>query len=112
MATPFVARSHGEELALCQRYYQVSQYSNRGWVNGLGNMYFSVNSNYIVQMRAVPSMAFSGGTFDNVLKSDADPENHTSTVSTVHGYSVIYRGETVDKAYRIFERILTADAEL
>ena len=53
-ATPFEHRSYGEELALCQRYYQRSQsdhFINRGYAQeGYFNLLFPV------EMRATPTL--------------------------------------------------------
>ena len=60
VATPFEYRSYGEELALCQRYYQ------RGFANGsLGVATTSTLSTFgfrlVTEMRATPSVGFNPG---------------------------------------------------
>jgi len=65
-ATPFEHRSYGEELALCQRYYQRSQmnhYINRGFGSeGYFNLLFPV------EMRATPTLTTVVNT--NVVTSN------------------------------------------
>jgi len=52
-ATSFDYRPYGTELALCQRYYQVSE----NFIGGAGNTTsFSGNINFIVTMRASPTV--------------------------------------------------------
>ena len=72
VATPFEHRSYGEELALCQRYYQ-----RRGATPAMSGSYYAmmgdgmfwdnadtafINFEFPVDMRAAPSVE-SGGTF-------------------------------------------------
>jgi len=64
-ATDFEHRSFGQELALCQRYFQVVSASNR--VRSAGSSHIYANSvNYFVTMRATPSTTKSGGIVSNV----------------------------------------------
>ena len=57
-ATPFEHRSYGEELALCQRYYQLVDRGS-GIVVSSTNAY--INIPYIKTMRASPSFGTTGG---------------------------------------------------
>jgi hypothetical protein len=65
VATPFEHRSYGEELALCQRYYQSHTYTGGRMVhlnpnqNGVG---FAEYVLFPSQMRATPSGSFSAST--------------------------------------------------
>jgi len=64
-ATDFEHRSFGDELARCQRYFQVVSASNR--VRSAGSSHIYANSvNYFVTMRATPSTTKSGGIVSNV----------------------------------------------
>ena len=64
-ATPFEHRSFSQELALCQRYYQVVRASNR--VRSAGSNHIYANSvNYFVTMRATPSTTKFSGIESNV----------------------------------------------
>ena len=69
VATPFIARSYGEELALCQRYFLML--TSKGTVNTNGTligMCLKYSSDTItfgsfpVEMRVVPSLAQAGAT--------------------------------------------------
>ena len=69
-ATPFERRSFGQELALCQRYYQktfplatvpASNLGTAGAVFGsssVNNVSFTVTRAFLVQMRAAPTMTY------------------------------------------------------
>ena len=54
VATPFEHRMYGQELALCQRYYQISE----NFIGSAGNTTsFTGNINFIVTMRGSPTVA-------------------------------------------------------
>ena len=62
VATPFEHRSYGEELALCQRYYQShSTPNNYGRTNTSNDNYRSWSFLLPVAMRATPTGSSSGG---------------------------------------------------
>ena len=65
VATDFEHLSYGEELALCQRYYQIVEASNRFRAAG-GNEIYTNSVNYFVEMRATPSFIASGGITSNI----------------------------------------------
>ena len=57
-ATPFEHRSFGEELALCQRYYQfIDYYSNTGSASHAYK--YAENISYYTEMRATPTFSSS-----------------------------------------------------
>jgi len=59
--TPFEHRSFGQELALCQRYYQRQfPINGTGVVHSQGNMAARVKCPLPVQMRASPTIVFVG----------------------------------------------------
>jgi len=67
VATPFERRSYGQELALCQRYYQAGNYANT--VYGVATTTNTAPISFKVTMRATPTMTAtfsyvnaSGGT--------------------------------------------------
>ena len=69
-ATPFEYRSYGEELALCQRYYEVHGIQLDTAQNGSGTAYATWN--FKQTKRATPSTSSdSGGIFTgtNVVSS-------------------------------------------
>ena len=91
-ATPFEHRSFGEELALCQRYFQ--KYSDNGSDHGYvttgninGSRFYGV-LRYTTTMRATPTVSTTGSGFG--VQSDAHAatgfsidETHNPTVDAV-----------------------------
>jgi len=79
-ATPFEHRSFGEELALCQRYFQkYSDVSGEGYVtNGIitGTRFYGV-IRWVTTMRAAPTVAGTSGDF-----------NVQSSANSASGYSI------------------------
>jgi hypothetical protein len=64
VATPFERRSYGQELALCQRYYQKSAFASTSYPSSSG--FARAYSPFAVVMRSAPTMSFtdlgSGGS--------------------------------------------------
>jgi hypothetical protein len=59
-ATPFEHRSFGEEISLCQRYYQsIDYYYDYGSTSSAGNVFYYTNFSFPVTMRATPAMTAS-----------------------------------------------------
>ena len=58
VATPFERRSYGQELALCQRYFQFVQTGIRAYVSSSG-MAISVDYNFVVPMRVAPTLTLN-----------------------------------------------------
>ena len=89
-ATPFEHRSYGQELARCQRYYQVQRYSDYddneivatgvGWSSGLVFCHFKYPAG--ATMRARPTCTLSGDFL--VLEGGTSSD---STENTVQGVS-------------------------
>jgi hypothetical protein len=61
VATPFELRSHGEELALCQRYYQSLPGNFSGYLLQNDSIFWAIP--FAVTMRSTPTVAFSGYTY-------------------------------------------------
>jgi hypothetical protein len=67
-ATPFEHRMYGQELALCQRYYQqIGKSNNTAYLpyavgSGVSGTQCSIILNYPVMMRTNPSFTFTGAT--------------------------------------------------
>ena len=57
VATPFEHRSYGEELALCQRYYQTGVADFRSGSSGAES--FVSSTKFIREMRAIPTTAYT-----------------------------------------------------
>ena len=67
VATPFEHRSYGDELALCQRYYEIVE--GVGWPRGGDNL-LMVSLPYKVEKRATPTVSYSklgGGGSGSIL---------------------------------------------
>ena len=91
-ATPFEHRSVGEELALCQRYFQ--KYSDNGSgggyiTNGIitGTRFYGV-IRWVTTMRAAPTVAGTSGDFSvqssaNTASGYSIDEQHNPTVDSV-----------------------------
>jgi hypothetical protein len=63
VATPFERRSYGQELSLCQRYYQAfvgSQYLHSATGGAAGTTSVNYFKPFLVEMRSVPTFTFSG----------------------------------------------------
>jgi hypothetical protein len=77
VATPFEQRPIGTELALCQRYFQEHQFQTGGVTASGVAMYGQIF--YSVQMRSVPTAAFSSvgavGNFDTAVPAVASVSN-------------------------------------
>ena len=120
VATPFEHRSYGEELALCQRYYQTSSPDitpYRTFANYTATTAYGIWQ-FPVQMRAVPTVTFASSGWS--IYSNAGLRTYTS--STTDGISrtaltQVITGSGWAAGYSSFARCTTAngitmDAEL
>ena len=120
VATPFEHRSYGEELALCQRYYQTSSPDitpYRTFANYTATTAYAIWQ-FPVQMRAVPTVTFASSGWS--IYSNAGLRTYTS--STTDGISrtalnQVITGSGWAAGYSSFARCTTAngitmDAEL
>jgi hypothetical protein len=82
VATPFEHRSYGEELALCQRYYQKHYTLGSGVQNSATAALVAVH--LPVAMRAVPSLSTKSGGWTNINVEHDDTYDVTS-VYISHG---------------------------
>jgi hypothetical protein len=91
-ATPFEHRSFGEELALCQRYFQ--KYSDNGSGGGyitngmIASSRFYGVIRWVTTMRAIPTVAGTSGDFNvqssaNSASGYSIDEQHNPTVDSV-----------------------------
>jgi hypothetical protein len=96
-ATPFERRQFGQELALCQRYYETSYNIWSGYCNGVSTYYFITS--YKVPKRAAATLSFSNlsnsgfpNTAPNVGQSDtnyfrADPVSNASSTAGFYQFN-------------------------
>ncbi len=117
VATPFEHRSYGEELALCQRYYEeIDDSSNHHRLNGVA--WNTTNTNipipYLVQKRANPTVTI--GSAGQIYKSGnwANATGSAVTGAGVRGCTISIQstGLTLENGYFIRNHELTIDAEL
>jgi len=108
VATPFEHRSYGEELALCQRYYQKRPYVNDYpviWTGDItsGNTYYT-SEPFSVVMRTAPTVT--------ITSENASGINFGGTqYNTAYGIRA-YGSSTSTMARGYFQFAYTADAEL
>jgi hypothetical protein len=118
VATPFEHRSYGEELALCQRYYErfISNDNNRPlanyWAAGFANLWIP----FKVEKRAAPTVSATtgniyNGTWVNMTAIQATP---TGTTGDSDGVSFMVQSSGGSAGYAAFVRNFTAtfNAEL
>jgi hypothetical protein len=93
-ATPFEHRSYGQELALCQRYFEVCKTSFRG-ARDSSNL-FGVAIPFKVTKRATPTMTQTSlglhvdVSFNDFLATDQDASAIQFNVSSTSAYSFGY----------------------
>ena len=68
VATPFERRPYGTELALCQRYYQLSNVGSQGYSSGPGLNIASV-VNFSTAMRASPTATLVSTIYNSTFSS-------------------------------------------
>jgi len=122
VATDFEHRSYGEELALCQRYYQKTTSSNVGGAyqniavcTRIGNTVFRGIIEFPVTMRTQPSFSSTGNfqsldgfTFSSVVAGDGPSlDRHGIQVFTSQngssGDSIIFRANNDATAALIYD---------
>jgi len=112
-ATDFEHRSYGEELALCQRYYE------KGYAQGSGayiiNHIVNAKQSFIATKRAVPTITFSGTS--TVYVSGTTPSTSAQSTDNIHVdgfYSRVTTSGTTNsgKACTVYGVDYYADAEL
>ena len=85
VATDFEHRSFGQELALCQRYFQLhNNIMARGYVPDNGSRVYSLGFNFPVQMRSTPSLSITqtGSTSHQAIVDGSAGANITSILSS------------------------------
>jgi hypothetical protein len=76
-ASPFENRSYGVELALCQRYYEITGYGSGAWVTTTDA---NISLKYAVQKRATPTATL---TITNPIIAQVGTSNRTASGATV-----------------------------
>jgi hypothetical protein len=71
VATPFERRSFGQELALCQRYYEVGKHATSGYASGVSSLAALVP--FAVTKRAAPTVSIdSADQLTNIANIASD----------------------------------------
>jgi len=92
VATPFERRPFGTELALCQRYFQLIDYSTEN--GGISANWYRFNVPFITTMRADPTMvasAYKSNTGNAIAVQDSGNQNGW-TLDNVSTTSALVRG--------------------
>lgn len=111
VATPFEHRSYGEELALCQRYYQYGQ--TRGGIPMYDSYGFYPPTQFNTSMRSAPSVSLTVQEFRPTGSGGETPASITPQNQRTDGFAVIVQASTNyqdQNGYGTY--IWTADAEL
>jgi len=85
VATDFEHRSFGQELALCQRYFQLhNNPMARGYVPDNNARVYSLGFNFPIQMRSTPSLSITqtGSTSHQAVVDGSGGANITSILSS------------------------------
>ncbi len=80
VATPFERRSYGQELALCQRYFQLNQVGTA--IDTTSGVVYGGNCYHKVEMRAAPTVAWVSNTAAFRFPTTAP----SFQSATVHGF--------------------------
>jgi hypothetical protein len=85
VATDFEHKSYGQELALCQRYFQLhNNIMTAGYVPDNGSRVYSLGFNFPVQMRSAPSLSITqtGSSSHQAVLDGSSGANITSILSS------------------------------
>ena len=106
VATPFEHRSYGEELALCQRYFQARTGHAGNWGGGVAYSTTSIQMwlSLPVEMRAGPTLSFTGtlqASDGGALYNSSESSFAGTAVSTTSAgpYLAGFSGITHDNPY-------------
>jgi hypothetical protein len=91
VATPYEIRPFATELALCQRYFQISgPYASA--VGGIAYLNYALATTvkFPVTMRAIPTFTLVGGTFRNSATGVYSTVATPTVLMGTTGFSVIY----------------------
>jgi hypothetical protein len=113
VATPFERRQYGQELALCQRYFEIQHAYGNAYGNSSNAV--SVGTPFKMQKRAVPTMTDVGTSFGGITITGNDSVGASApsfafNQSTVLS-SVFSLGSSVTGMVR-YQTLVTASAEL
>ena len=108
VATSFDVRSVGQELALCQRYYEYAvPVSARGTSSAAGGGFMETHSYFKVTKRAIPTLTPHGA----ITNVNVTAEAQGSITTQGFRYSIQVGAATTADTY-VIDRLYTASAEL
>ena len=84
-ATPFEHRSFGDELGLCQRYYQAANTVGAGY--GSANGYARAGCVYATPMRATPTLTATNTGSGSIIAADSSATGFYITYGSLGGSS-------------------------
>ncbi|MDP7366960.1 MAG: hypothetical protein QGH83_06840, partial [Candidatus Pacebacteria bacterium] len=99
-ATNYEHKSYGEELALCQRYFQLP-YNWWGYSDASTNWAWKINHTFPVEMRASPTMTANGTCSTAKMNANAAGPNSITSPPTANkygfqaGYTYVHTGTGV-----------------
>ena len=120
VATPFEHRSYGEELALCQRYYQVITEGGRAMAYAHNSTDVMRSVSFPTQMRTAPTLVsastLSAGVYDlsiaNFRTVSAMALNGIYGQTTAATIKYTVSGATAGTVFASYNNIFAFDAEL
>jgi len=101
VATPFERRSYGQELALCQRYYEFGHACFM--VNATGGTAFGYQIPFVVQKRVSPTITYSAISYSNASSMNT---------SRLYNYSFQAYANCTSTGWANFDADYAASAEL
>ena len=112
-ATPFEHRSYGEELALCQRYFEKSNVVNRQPFSDQNGHVFGTPVDFKVVKRASATVSLANGyTTDGMASYTVEGHGSGGYQSKTYGFSVQTTSSTTSNSLSMVQCDWTADAEL
>ena len=96
VATPFERRSYGQELALCQRYFQLAGNGCFGAVDGNSSSVIAFSEKFFVPMRVAPTVTWRTGATANWRYNGGDINNSgsTSLANTISTANAVWSQQT------------------
>lgn len=112
VATPFIAKTRGEELAECMRYYYTTKgFRIRQMVSAQFNGACDVFGLFPVPMRAVPSLSFTGQYKKNATGATLNPlPAHSVNEISPTGFSAYFAlGQANENMFLIYDYTVSAE---
>ena len=103
VATDFEHLLFGEEIGLCQRYYQLSHANGQGYVNG--NQHVGLRGTYRTEMRAAPTVTLTLNA-SNQNNMSGSPSVH---INTKHGYYGYITANSAGNYYFYYDSVSEAE---